>query len=68
MEEALEQWDYKILVNGEGQYSIWPEFKEAPAGWEQVGRVADKPTCLDWIAEKWTDQRPRSLRGTDKIS
>jgi MbtH protein len=63
MEEELEQWDYKILVNNEGQYSLWPAFKTIPLGWEQAGPVADKPTCLTWIAENWTDMRPRSLRG-----
>ena len=66
MEQELEQWDYKILVNGEGQYSLWPGFKEVPLGWEQAGPFADKPTCLAWIAENWTDMRPRSLRGADK--
>lgn len=62
MEEEQEQRDYKILVNNEGQYSLWPEFKRIPPGWEQAGPVADKSTCLTWIAENWTDMRPRSLR------
>jgi MbtH protein len=54
--------DYKILVNDEGQYSIWPEMKPAPAGWTEVGPVGPKPAVLDWIEENWTDMRPVSLR------
>ena len=25
-----------VLVNAEGQYSLWPAFAVAPAGWESV--------------------------------
>ncbi len=60
--ENTDDWDYKILVNHEEQYSIWPEFKEAPAAWTKVGPVGDKATCLKWIEEHWTDLRPKSIR------
>jgi MbtH protein len=54
--------DYKILINDEGQYSIWPEMKTPPAGWRETGPVGAKQEVLDWIGEKWTDMRPASLR------
>lgn len=53
---------YKVVVNHEEQYSIWPEYKENPLGWEDAGKVGPKPECLAYIQEVWTDMRPLSLR------
>jgi uncharacterized protein YbdZ (MbtH family) len=53
---------YKVVVNGEEQYSIWPEYKKTPAGWKEVGKVGTKEICLAHIKEVWTDMRPLSLR------
>ena len=53
---------YKVVVNHEEQYSIWPEYKEIPLGWKDVGKVGLKPDCLAFIKEVWTDMRPLSLR------
>ena len=56
-----ENGEYLVLVNDEGQYSLWPAFREAPAGWTTVGPRGDRPTCLHWIEANWTDMRPTSL-------
>jgi MbtH protein len=53
---------YKVVVNHEEQYSIWPAHKEIPAGWSAVGTEGEKDACLGWIREHWTDMRPKSLR------
>ena len=53
---------YKVVVNHEEQYSIWPEYKENPLGWNDVGKVGPKADCLAYIKEVWTDMRPLSLR------
>lgn len=53
---------YLVLVNDEGQYSLWPEFAVVPAGWEVARSAASRQECLDHITEHWTDMRPRSLR------
>jgi len=53
---------YKVVVNHEEQYSIWPEYKGNPLGWKDVGKVGPKPECLAYIREVWTDMRPLSLR------
>jgi uncharacterized protein YbdZ (MbtH family) len=53
---------YKVVVNHEEQYSIWPEHKEPPLGWNEVGKSGPKPECLAYIKEVWTDMRPLSLR------
>jgi uncharacterized protein YbdZ (MbtH family) len=53
---------YKVVVNHEEQYSIWPEYKENPLGWKDVGKTGPKAECLAHIKEVWTDMRPLSLR------
>ena len=53
---------YKVVVNHEEQYSIWPEDRELPLGWNATGFSGEKQACLDHIAEVWTDMRPLSLR------
>lgn len=53
---------YKVVVNHEEQYSIWPEHRENPLGWKEVGKTGLKQECLDYIKEVWTDMRPLSLR------
>jgi uncharacterized protein YbdZ (MbtH family) len=53
---------YKVVVNHEEQYSIWPEYRELPLGWNEAGKSGPKPECLAYIKEVWTDMRPLSLR------
>lgn len=53
---------YKVVVNHEEQYSIWPARWENPLGWNDVGKSGSKQECLDYIKEVWTDMRPLSLR------
>jgi MbtH protein len=52
---------YHVLVNHEGQYSLWPAFVEVPAGWTIEVQDTDRQAALDHINETWTDMRPRSL-------
>jgi MbtH protein len=53
---------YKVVMNHEEQYSIWPVERENPLGWNDVGKEGTKQECLDYIEEVWTDMRPLSLR------
>lgn len=53
---------YKVVMNHEEQYSIWPAEREAPAGWREVGTSGTKEACLEYIKTVWTDMRPLSLR------
>jgi uncharacterized protein YbdZ (MbtH family) len=53
---------YKVVMNHEEQYSIWPESKDIPLGWSHVGKSGNKAECLSYIKEVWTDMRPLSLR------
>ncbi|MGW4546916.1 MbtH family protein [Streptomyces violaceorubidus] len=52
---------YFVLVNDEGQHSLWPSFAEVPAGWTVALAETDRQACLDYINEHWTDMRPKSL-------
>jgi len=53
---------YKVVLNHEEQYSIWPEYKANPLGWQDAGKSGPKADCLAYIKEVWTDMRPLSLR------
>jgi len=53
--------EYQVLVNEEGQYSLWPAFLQIPAGWSVTGPKGKRRECLDWVEANWTDMRPKSL-------
>jgi MbtH protein len=53
---------YKVVINSEEQYSIWPANRENALGWSDVGITGTKEECLAYIKEVWTDMRPLSLR------
>ena len=53
---------YKVVINHEEQYSIWPADREPPLGWKEVGQQGPKTECLAYIKDVWTDMRPLSLR------
>lgn len=53
---------YKVVVNHEEQYSIWPADRELPLGWRDEGTSGVKAECLAHIDRVWTDMRPLSLR------
>jgi MbtH protein len=56
-----ESGEFYVLVNDEGQYSLWPTFRDVPAGWQTVGPKGSRQECLDYIERTWTDMRPKSL-------
>lgn len=52
---------FLMLVNDEGQHSLWPEFVEVPAGWSVAFGPDGRQACLQFAEMQWTDMRPRSL-------
>ena len=62
IDEEEDLTTYKVVVNHEEQYSIWPVDRENPLGWEDRGPSGPKAECLAYINEVWTDMRPLSLR------
>jgi len=53
---------YKVVINPEEQYSIWPADRDNAPGWKDVGYQGSKAECLNYIQSVWTDLRPLSLR------
>lgn len=53
---------FHVVVNAEQQYSIWPEYKAMPAGWQEIGISGDRQACLAYVSGIWTDLSRRSLR------
>ena len=62
MAEEEDDREYKVLVNGEEQYSLWLAWQEIPKGWRDTGKIGKKADCLAYVKEVWTDMRPLSLR------
>jgi MbtH protein len=52
---------YHVLVNDEGQHSLWPTFINVPEGWTIVHKADSRSACLEFINRNWTDMRPNSL-------
>lgn len=52
----------QVVINTEGQYSIWPIKKRVPEGWKSVEFKGTKSECLTFIDARWTDMRPRGLK------
>lgn len=55
---------YKVVVNHEEQYSIWPAGKANPPGWKDIGKTGLKSDCLTHIKQVWTDMTPLSARNS----
>jgi MbtH protein len=53
---------YKVVVNHEEQYSIWPAEKSNALGWTDAGKAGPKAECLAYVKGVWTDMRPKNLR------
>ena len=52
---------YRVLINDERQYSLWPAFADVPAGWTVAREPGSRADALAFVEQNWTDMRPRSL-------
>ncbi|WP_199838658.1 condensation domain-containing protein [Streptomyces pluripotens] len=52
---------YRVLVNSEGQYSLWPADIAVPAGWATAHDADSRKNCLEYVEAQWADMRPDSL-------
>lgn len=50
-----------VLINNEGQHSLWPYSIPVPDGWLCAFGPDNRAACLGEIEMRWTDMRPRSL-------
>jgi MbtH protein len=61
-----ENGTFLVLVNDEGQHSLWPNFVSVPAGWTTVFGENTRQACLEYVEKNWKDMRPNSLIENDK--
>lgn len=66
MNDAHLQFD--VVINAQGQYSLWPAGKPMASGWNEAGMRGERQDCLDYINEHWIDMRPRSLHEQSSVS
>ena len=52
---------FSVLVNDEGQHSLWPAAVDVPAGWTVTHGPTGRGDCVDYVNSHWTDLRPRGL-------
>jgi len=51
---------FVVLINDQGQHSLWPAAAEIPAGWSTACEQNRRQACIEYINENWTDMRPRT--------
>jgi MbtH protein len=51
---------FVVLINDQGQYSLWPAAAEIPAGWSTAYEQNGREACIEYIGKNWTDMRPRT--------
>jgi MbtH protein len=51
---------FRVLINHEGQHSLWPAFAEIPDGWIVTFGPDSRQACFDYVEQTWLDLRPRS--------
>jgi len=49
---------YKVMVNCEDHYSIWPIDRRNPLGWRDVGKRGTKDECISYIGNVWDGMKP----------
>lgn len=49
---------FRVTVSGVGDYSIWPDDRMLPRGWNATEIVGDRATCLSYIEREWTRLSP----------
>lgn len=62
-----ENGTYKVLINEEGQHSLWPAFLNIPEGWSSIYGEESRKNCLEFINANWTDLQPKSLKLVSSI-
>ncbi|WP_433535154.1 MbtH family protein [Micromonospora sp. CA-249363] len=62
MTSETDELSYRVVLNHEEQYSIWPAERPVPAGWRAEGTTGTREECLAHVERVWVDMRPASLR------
>ncbi|WP_231759257.1 MbtH family protein [Microbulbifer elongatus] len=49
---------FLVLKNANGEYSLWPEFRAVPAGWERMHGPDTREACSDYVDAHWHSINP----------
>lgn len=58
MPAASQERPFKVVLNPQGYYSIWPADEGNPRGWQDAGKCGTEAECLNYIEEAWKEMRP----------
>ncbi|MDZ7857509.1 MbtH family NRPS accessory protein [Sphaerotilus sp.] len=47
-----------VLVNNQGEHSLWPASSPMPAGWREVGPEGTQQACAAWVDRHWVALQP----------
>jgi MbtH protein len=50
---------YKVVINHEEQYSIWPAERELTERWREVGMTGGEDEVWQYLEREWRDMTPR---------
>jgi MbtH protein len=50
---------YKVVINHEEQYSIWPADRELSDRWRDVGVAGSEAEVWRYLEDRWRDMTPR---------
>lgn len=53
---------FKVVINHEEQYSIWPADRPVGGEWQEVGFAGEGERCLAHVQRVWRDINPRDLQ------
>ncbi|WP_028478553.1 MbtH family protein [Nocardia sp. CNY236] len=52
---------FYVLVNAEGDHSLWPVFAAVPGGWTVAYGATDRAACLRYVQMHWRERGPHVL-------
>jgi MbtH protein len=53
---------YRIVLNHENEYAIWPEARELPDGWQATSYAGTKAECLAYLQLSPQSKRLASIQ------
>lgn len=52
---------YRVIINQDEGFSVWPADRQARNGWQDAGKIGTHRECIDYIKTVWTVSRPPRL-------
>ena len=53
---------YRAVRNAQGEYALWPAFRELPVGWVDTGCAGTREDVLAWIEVMRTEKEATPVR------